>query len=77
MWQEFKEDSLKLFNKNDGNAEETSKMSNFEECHTDPFTQFLLKNCNLFEYIEYISLCSYILTWIDTNTYISLTVSWP
>lgn len=53
--------ALKMFNKNDGNAEETSKLNNFEYCHTDLVAQFLLKNCNLFEYIEYVSVCAYIL----------------
>lgn len=29
--------------------------------NTDPVAQFLLKNCSLFEYIEYISVCACIL----------------
>lgn len=59
-----------MFNKNDGNAEETSKMSNFEYCHTDPVAQFLLKICNLFAYIEYISVCACTLTYIHTYKYL-------
>lgn len=39
------------------------KINNFEYCYTDPVAQFLLKNCNLSEYIE-LSKCVHVFKYV-------------